>query len=219
MFKYKNLAAALLVFGSLSASANDSLFKEWIKNDSANPVAVPTASDSALYGSSFYVIDPTKPIEFTFVTTQAGHDLNLAVSTSNAPDANWQIVFSKTGNSVGNTTYTLNNTFYSFDAAGATEIFLSLHDRTTGQVYYTDTSRNTDGIDHSIAFYDYTSGKTLVGFEDLYDGGDRDYDDIVFLVSNVSATPMTPVPEPETYAMLLAGLGLIGAVAQRRSRR
>jgi hypothetical protein len=25
-----------------------------------------------------------------------------------------------------------------------------------------------------------------------------------------------PIPEPETYAMLLAGLGLIGAVARRR---
>ena len=30
---------------------------------------------------------------------------------------------------------------------------------------------------------------------------------------------LTPVPEPETYAMLLAGLGLIGAMAKRRGRR
>ena len=29
----------------------------------------------------------------------------------------------------------------------------------------------------------------------------------------------TPVPEPETYAMLLAGLGLIGAVARRRQAK
>lgn len=28
-----------------------------------------------------------------------------------------------------------------------------------------------------------------------------------------------PVPEPETYAMLLAGLGLVGAVARRRAHR
>jgi hypothetical protein len=27
---------------------------------------------------------------------------------------------------------------------------------------------------------------------------------------------VTPVPEPETYAMLLAGLGLIGFTASRR---
>ena len=29
-------------------------------------------------------------------------------------------------------------------------------------------------------------------------------------------TPTTPVPEPETYAMLLTGMGLIGAIARRR---
>lgn len=31
--------------------------------------------------------------------------------------------------------------------------------------------------------------------------------------------PVTPVPEPETYAMLLAGLGLMGAVARRRKSK
>ena len=31
-----------------------------------------------------------------------------------------------------------------------------------------------------------------------------------------SFAALTPVPEPETYAMLMAGLGLIGAVARRR---
>ncbi|MFX9665008.1 FxDxF family PEP-CTERM protein [Acinetobacter baumannii] len=30
------------------------------------------------------------------------------------------------------------------------------------------------------------------------------------------ALSVTPVPEPETYALLLAGLGLIGAAARRR---
>ena len=30
---------------------------------------------------------------------------------------------------------------------------------------------------------------------------------------------LAPVPEPETYAMLLAGLGLMGAVVRRRSSR
>jgi PEP-CTERM motif len=32
------------------------------------------------------------------------------------------------------------------------------------------------------------------------------------------AISISPVPEPETYAMLLAGLGLMGAVVRRRSR-
>ncbi len=35
----------------------------------------------------------------------------------------------------------------------------------------------------------------------------------------VFAVTTLPVPEPETYAMMLAGLGLIGAVARRRMKR
>jgi len=50
----------------------------------------------------------------------------------------------------------------------------------------------------------------LLGFNDSYIG-DADYDDFVVGIKFVSA-----VPEPETYAMLLAGLGLIGFSARRR---
>lgn len=51
----------------------------------------------------------------------------------------------------------------------------------------------------------------LILFNDC--GGDRDFDDMVVKMS------VTPVPEPEAIAMLLAGLGLVGLVARRRQRR
>jgi len=35
----------------------------------------------------------------------------------------------------------------------------------------------------------------------------------------VGAVAVTPVPEPETYAMLLAGLGLLGFAARRRKQK
>lgn len=35
---------------------------------------------------------------------------------------------------------------------------------------------------------------------------------------NISLSPVTPVPEPEIYAMLAAGLGLMGFVARRRQQ-
>ncbi|MBU1424357.1 MAG: FxDxF family PEP-CTERM protein [Gammaproteobacteria bacterium] len=50
----------------------------------------------------------------------------------------------------------------------------------------------------------------LLGFNDSWTG-DADYDDFVVGVNFVAA-----VPEPETYAMLLAGLGLLGMSLRRR---
>jgi hypothetical protein len=59
----------------------------------------------------------------------------------------------------------------------------------------------------------------LLGFNDSWvqgfagnTAGDADYDDFVVGVSFEAA----PVPEPESYAMLLAGLGLLGLSVRRR---
>jgi hypothetical protein len=38
------------------------------------------------------------------------------------------------------------------------------------------------------------------------------------LYSGSISSTVSPVPEPETYAMLLAGLGLMGAIARRRNK-
>ena len=54
----------------------------------------------------------------------------------------------------------------------------------------------------------------LVGFNDNY-GGVANHAD--FLV-NASIANVAPVPEPRIYAMMLAGLGLIGFSARRRTR-
>jgi len=63
----------------------------------------------------------------------------------------------------------------------------------------------------------YASGSApndwMFAFEDTK-GGDKDFNDMVFSVSDL----VSAVPEPETYAMLLAGLGLMGFVARRRQR-
>lgn len=40
-----------------------------------------------------------------------------------------------------------------------------------------------------------------------------------FKSATLTYTPaVTPVPEPESYAMMLAGLGLMGAIARRRNK-
>lgn len=58
----------------------------------------------------------------------------------------------------------------------------------------------------------------IIGFND-HAGNNRslgDWDDFVVGVNFTAA--VTPVPEPETFAMLLAGLGLMGAIAARRKK-
>ena len=39
------------------------------------------------------------------------------------------------------------------------------------------------------------------------------------MLDNVSMTAVTPVPEPESYAMLVAGLGVLGFMSRRRQQR
>lgn len=55
-----------------------------------------------------------------------------------------------------------------------------------------------------------------VGISDLqFNNNTGGYESWLFSLNSLQAT-VTAVPEPETYAMLLAGLGLVGGIARRR---
>ena len=58
---------------------------------------------------------------------------------------------------------------------------------------------------------DLTSGSLRVGLhvQGFSNGGSESY-------VNRSTTVVAPVPEPEAYALMLAGLGVVGAVARRK---
>ena len=60
---------------------------------------------------------------------------------------------------------------------------------------------------------------TIYGLEGCCDGGQQVQFNPGSGFQSFSAGSLAPVPEPETYGMLLAGLGFVGFVARRRKAR
>ncbi len=98
----------------------------------------------------------------------------------------------------------------------------------TGDIWNSNSASNADGVNHiySTSFSGDTvlgiPAGTYVGFEDIQGGGDFDYNDQAFIFTNISTLAekhISPVPEPETYAMLLIGLGLVAFTVRSRKRR
>ena len=48
--------------------------------------------------------------------------------------------------------------------------------------YYNGTTTNPDSFQHMIAFFPDNSQYIIIGFEDMYDGGDKDSNDVVYVV-------------------------------------
>jgi hypothetical protein len=81
------------------------------------------------------------------------------------------------------------------------EFILTLINHSSRYTYQSGSpGRNPDGRAHAYVIYNYQGfGTALVAFEDQYGGGDNDFNDALFLVTNVSATPPQlppPVVQP-----------------------
>jgi Domain of unknown function (DUF4114) len=101
-------------------------------------------------------------------------------------------------------------------SAGDTLVF-SLHVSTTSDIFYSNPALNTDGSFNHVYATPYSGGGgipagTFVAFEDLRDGGDRDYNDTSFVFSS-------GVPEASTWAMMLVGFACMGFAAFRSRSR
>ena len=109
-------------------------------------------------------------------------------------------------------------TLFNTGAVGATSstavpagaLGFSFLDMTTGNL---SASYGVLGSVVGGAFVPYTTAayQLVLGFNDGLNV-DGDYDDMVVGLS------VTAVPEPETYALLLAGLGAVGFIARRRQK-
>jgi hypothetical protein len=79
-----------------------------------------------------------------------------------------------------------------------------------GDNFFSHDNLNTDGIRH-VGIYEVASTNGLIfAWEDLYGGGDLDYNDMVVSATDVSVN----VPEPTTLAIF--GLGLVGLAFRKK---
>ena len=100
-----------------------------------------------------------------------------------------------------------------------TELAFHIFVNTTGDTFYSGlASKNADNLIHT-AFELNPNNTVTMGFEDIMHGGDKDFDDIVFTLSNVRMTnaAVAAVPEAQSYAMLFAGFFMLGALKRRKN--
>jgi len=82
-------------------------------------------------------------------------------------------------------------------------------------IFSLDQDLNPDGLQHAIAYYykDYL----VLGFEDLWGGGDQDYNDTVFAIDigKANARAVANVPEPSVAAAMFA-IAILSLIKTRR---
>jgi len=157
----------------------------------ASPAAFAGPGDDAIAGGGEIIV--------TFEGASASFD-SLILVNSGVP------FFPNHGTAVG-------DTFSIGTFAAGTVLDFALMVVNTGNTFHTGPAAgNPDGVIHAVVTYNAGSpGRTLVGFEDILGGGDKDYNDYIFSFKSVTA-----VPEPETNVLMLAGLMAVAWLARRR---
>ena len=175
---------------------------------------IPTTSMATSVLGGSLVVQHNGNVTATFQGSNAGYISSLYLGNTK--------IF--TSNQASGATFDLGN----FTAGTALNFRLEVHN--TGQTFYSGSaSQNIDGMAHAIVNDSFGDGETLVSFEDLLGGGDRDYNDLMFSFSNTEAVDPTEidtdqtnnglVQNPEPSTVILFGSGIMGLAALRWKKK
>ncbi len=230
----------LQMAGDVYMAASDAASLDFYQNalpDISNLLGQ-TLSESQILDDSAFLLDPTKldlatdsDVRVYFIGEGAGYQNTLGINTTGQgiSNGNPQLIFpnsSSTQNysasmdiNSGRTSSAplLPGDFVDLgeQSAGTTLDFFLIADGASGghKVYTADASTNPDGINHVISFAYAEPGSSylIIGFEDLYGGGDRDFNDLLFAVdigaANVAA--LTATPEPGSLLLIATLTGMV----------
>ena len=164
------------------------------------------AQATGIVGGNLFVQD-TGDVSVTFAGSNAGYTSNLYYGDT----------FLFSNRAAAGSTVSLGN------FAAGTELNFRLEVQNTGNVFFTGIgANNIDGVAHAIV-KNLGEGSSMIGFEDLYGGGDRDYNDLIFQFSNTTTEEneihgkLLGTPEPST--IILLGSGLLGLGAWRLRKK
>ncbi len=202
-------------------------------------------SETKPINDSTYLLDPSKltlntlsDVRVYFVGEGAGYHNSLGFNTTGTgvssgnpllifPDASSPV--SSVGGTSSGATQSLPlmpGDFVNLGTfAGGTKLdFFLIADGANGgrNVYSTTPSANPDGINHVVSFAYAVAGSPylIIAFEDLYGGGDKDFNDVVIAldigVANVAALLATP--EPGLWLTLSSLGGMVAWIRRRQGR-
>lgn len=174
-----------------------------------------TLANAGMMLGTDLVVAEDGDVMVTYLSFSANYSNTLYLFTDDGIANNDIEIFNNKMTSPG-TTLNLGN----FTAGTELLFYIFVHD--TQQTYYSgsNTGLNADGIVHTKVDSDYGENMVYVGFEDIYNGGDFDYNDLEFSIQFINGTsgPQS-VPEPSTLLIFLFALALFTVAKRQRQKQ